>query len=1094
MYILIAAALAISLFITAAPAQKVSANPGLSEWDMVSTPTVEGWVLAPESTIIDFAVGANGTVAYSIVYTDYFLDHPDCVECTGCTPEPEGPYYLLKSTDSAATWKSITKGIKAEIDKKGLGNITELEAVACDADNPDFVAVALNVSAGSLHVFISNDGGSTFRDTGEVDLDGAYDLEVSPAVDNVHDIAIGGYAGSEGKIFRNQAIGGIGTGWEDTSTSLYPGWQSCSWVEDIQFSPSWSTDHGILAVTVYQNASYDVYLQTGIWGDTEAWNNDAISIDAVPIVTGVSNVDYETAGITLPTDYKATDKNKRCVWVWVNYYDDVDGWVGVIFRVEYTSASAISVDPIGMQIDGNPELTNVSYLGTIASGKAIVGLLYGEQECCAGVQVYRKSDITDMDTCPSCLPWEPACKPPTGVYGMAAFFVSPTKAYAVALGNKGYYDEGAWSVSWEDDTTDVGEVWNQLSLIDTNIDYLSDVAVSPDCNKMWLVSINLGGREKQEYCGCDSVWLKAVNLPEAAEYSGKWLRTWTGQLTSTFADDGEPEWGLLRLPPDGITGNLTADEIAGETVYLVDYYTNTVYWDTVETLGCWDHCNAPKLTNIVDLAVKDASTIYALDANGMVAMSDDLCNWHTPVDSLVCGYTIAVHGDYVLVGGDNGDVSYSDDGGATFTLLEDVSDNGYVTVAFDSYFDDNNVIYAALADSDDNGIYRWVIGTSTEWEDIGAEPYDYTGLVVSNADGNPFTTAETGGVLYASYVNGEQWYDDDSEYTYSGVARLLNPAADISCEKCVWWDYLVVGLNIHQGFDAWPDALKICGCLDPDSNTKLFAIDDYHHDGYDMCKGEDGTVWTFEDCYAKKAPSIISPVDGFLVPASCFCDNMPFTLKWDAVCDACDYYVQIAMDEDFTELVGGGDFDVTGLSAVVDNILTCEVTYYWRVMAYQAGTGQYISSWWSPTRSVTVAPAGGAGVTLITPEAGAADVARTKLAFTWSKVASADKYEWVLSKNADLSSPVESQSALTKTAYTCTKTLEYDTPYYWQVTAYKGDAVVSMSTVGTFRTVAETVPVEQVPAPTPFWVWVVIAIGAVLVIVVIVLIFRTRRV
>jgi hypothetical protein len=1121
MYILIAAALAISLFITAAPAQKVSANPGLSEWDMVSTPTVQGWVLAPESEIVDFAVGANGTVAYSIVYTNYFLDHPDCVECVGCNPdEPEGPYYLLKSTDSAATWKSITKGIKTEIDKKSLGNITELEAVACDADNPDFVAVALtvlNYTVSPLHVFISNDGGSTFRDTGEVGLDEAYDLEVSPAVDNVHDIAIGGYAGSDGKIFRNQAIGGIGTGWEDTSLSLYPGWQSCSWVEDIQFSPSWSEDHGILAVTGYYDGDYDVYLQTGIWGDTEAWNFDAISIDAVPIVTDVLNVDYETAGITLPTDYKATDKDKRCVWVWVNYYDGVD-WVGVIFRVEYTSASAISVEPIGMQINGNPELANVSYLGTIASGKAIVGLLYGEEECCAGVQVYRKSDITDMDTCPSCLPWEPACKPPTGVHDMVAFFVSPTKAYAVALWNDdgygGPYDEGAWSVSWEDDPTDVGEVWNQLSLIDTRIDYLSDVAVSPDCNKMWLVSIFDEGEDgERQYCvGCDSVWLKATDLPEAAEYSGKWLRTWTGRLLGERAGEGKgKEWGLLRLPPDGMTGNLTADEIAGETVYLVDYGTTTVYWDTVETLGCWDHCSASKLLDIVDLAVKDASTTYALASDGKVAMSDEYaCNWHTPVDSLVCGYTIAVNGDYVLVGGRNGDVSYSDDGGATFTLLEDVGDDGdLVTVAFDSYFDDNNVIYAALA-KDTNpttgGIYRWVIDESENWTDLQAwHGVVYTGLVLSNADGNPFTTAETGGVLYASYIG---W---DGECGKTGVARCLTPAAEISCEQCVEWDYLDESnpddLFYNCGgdfmdFEAWPDALKICGCLSPDSNAKLFALDDGWD--YDMCKGEDGTVWTFEDCYAKKAPSLKSPADGFSAPAGCaYCENLPFTLKWDAVCDACDYDIQIAMDEDFTELVGydvgeeyGGPdvLRTTGLAYVVTGGLTSEVTYYWRVRAHEAGTGQRIHSWWSDVRSVTVAPAGGAGVNLVTPEAGATDVVRTKLAFTWSKVASATKYEWVLSKNADLSSPVESQSGLTKTAYTCTKTLEYDTPYYWQVTAYKGDAAISASTIGTFRTVAETVPVTPVTAPTPFWVWVVIAIGAVLVIVVIVLIFRTRRV
>jgi hypothetical protein len=1101
MYILIAAALAISLFITAAPAQKVSANPGLSEWDKVSTPTVQGWVLAPESYIIDFAVAAGGEVAYAIVYSEY----TECPPCDGCTPELEGPYYLLKSTDSAATWKSITKGIKAEIDKKGLGNITELVAVACDAADPDFVAVALNVSEGSLHVFISNDGGSTFRDTGEVALDEVGDLEVSPAVDNIRDIAIGGQASGVGKIFRCVAIGGIGTGWQDTSLpALYPGWQSCDWVEDIQFSPSWAADKGVLAVTVDQNASYDVYLQTGIWGDTEAWNNDAISIDAVLVAT-VDN--YYGAGITLPTDYKATDKNKRYAWVWVNSATE-----GVIYRVKYpTSSPPPTVNAIGMQIEGNPWLTNVSYLGTIASGKAIAGLLYGEQECCAGVQVYRKSDIVDMDTCPTCVPWEPACKPPTGVYGMAAFYVSPTKAYAVALWNDGPYDEGAWSVSWEDDTTDVGEVWNQLSLIDTWIDYLSDVAVSPDCNKMWLVSIFDEG--ERQYCGCDSVWLKAADLTEAPEYSGKWLRTWSGRLLGERVGEQKgKEWGLLRLPPDGITGNLTTDEEKGETVYLVDYGTTTVYWDTVETLGCWEDCNANKLINIVDLAVKDASTTYALASDGKVAMSDEYaCNWHTPVDSLVCGYTIAVHGDYVLVGGRNGDVSYSDDGGATFTLLEDVGDDGdLVTVAFDSYFDDNNVIYAALAKDTtptSGGIYRWVIGTSTEWTDLHAwHGVVYTGMVLSNAEGNPMTSAETGGVLYASFIG---W---DGSCGKTGVARCLTPAAEISCEQCVEWDYLMESdpddwfynddtycSGDFVDFEAWPDALKICGCLEPDSNSKLFALDNGWD--YDMCKAEDGTVWTFEDCYAKKAPTLKSPIDGFTVPASCYCDNLPFTLKWDAVCDACDYDIQIALDEDFNDVVAS-DYEehgqyvlgATGLSYVVTGGLTCEVTYYWRVRAHEAGTGQVIHSWWSDAQSVTIAPAGGAGVTLITPEAGATDVARTKLAFTWSKIASADKYEWVLSKNADLSSPVESKDSLTTEAYTCTKTLDYDTPYYWQVTAYKGDAAVSASTVGTFRTVAETVPVTPITAPTPFWVWVVIAIGAVLVIVVIVLIFRTRRV
>ena len=105
-------------------------------------------------------------------------------------------------------------------------------------------------------------------------------------------------------------------------------------------------------------------------------------------------------------------------------------------------------------------------------------------------------------------------------------------------------------------------------------------------------------------------------------------------------------------------------------------------------------------------------------------MSDDhgaSLSWTDAVDSEVKnGWTIAVHGDDILVGGEDGDVSYSDDGGETFTALENVddesTDSGHVTVAFDTYFDTNNTIYAAVAMAvNDNGIYLWVIGESEEW-------------------------------------------------------------------------------------------------------------------------------------------------------------------------------------------------------------------------------------------------------------------------------------------------------------------------------------------------------------------------------------------
>ncbi|MCK5181207.1 MAG: hypothetical protein KAQ73_01585, partial [Dehalococcoidia bacterium] len=346
---------------------------------------------------------------------------------------------------------------------------------------------------------------------------------------------------------------------------------------------------------------------------------------------------------------------------------------------------------------------------------------------------------------------------------------------------------------------------------------------------------------------------------------------------------------------------------------------------------------------------------------------------------------------------------------------------------------------------------------------------------------------ETGGVLYASFV-----YYNDVDVT--GVARYLTPAEDKVCKDCGDWDYLVEGLTVdEEEFDAWPHALKICGCLTPDSNTRLFAIDAWA--GYDMEDYEYGAVWTFQDCYSKGAPDITTPADGETIAAGCTeCESVPITFRWDRMCDACSYNLQIALDEDFMELVteihiGGDDYEEGDAPSYMEiEDLMPEYTYYWRVQAADAETGQYIRSWWSETQSFTIAPGRGAGVNLIAPEGGATGLPVGGIGFSWSDVTTADEYDFVLSANADLSSPIATEEGLTGTAAAYTGTLDYETPYFWQVMALKDGAVISTSTLGTFTTVAEgEEPVTPEPLATPVWVWVIIAIGAVLVIVVIVL-------
>jgi hypothetical protein len=1202
MYILVAVALAIGLFITAAPASRVSSANGdvKAEWDTVDTPTLEGWVLAPESVIVDYALASAGEVAYAIIFgydEDWDIDD----------------YYLLKSDDGAATWADLTDKLDDVIDPDDLGidYINELVLVATDWEDPDFVAVAVwwwdnsdVVTPWTLSVLFSTDGGEAFEDAGEVE-DGIYfsavdrvsDLVVSLEVDGERDIAIGGRGSDDSAaLFRCTVTGDSAGAWEDAT--LYDGWDNVDLpandpvddiysflITDLIFSPSWETDRTILAVTVapFGRAGYngdlwweaDVHLQTGVWGETNAaWNEEAGLAPAVlvledvylPIWLGPLDI-RAIAGVTLPLDYSGTDTDTRVCWVWVNFYTDVArpttpiGSFGEIFRVRDDA-----VDSVDTQIMDMPWLTNVSYLGTIAEGKAIAGVLADSadyplddvdlmKEPCEGVQVYRNAGITNMEIC--CLEWDKACKPPTGRFAMAVSYVSEDKAYAVALGGVFDYEEGAWSVSFDD-----GDTWNQLSLVDTYIHYVSDVAVSPDCNKMFLVTVNTDQRGS----GCDSVWVHADEFPEAgySEYSGHWLRTWCGQLEGSWFETDD-EGGLLRLAPE---------ETTGDTVYLVDIGTDTIYYNDLETLACWDRGTAT-IDDIVDLAVADEATIYALDFEGDVAMSDDhgkTLTWTDPVASEVeHGWSIAVHSNnvtHILVGSAwDGEVSYCDDFLAEepeFTLLDETvpieyqeyedsdmydADNGHTTVAFDTYFDENDTIYAAMeawyGPNSAGGIYSWVMAESEDWTDLGAyHDRGYTGVVPSFDDtGNPFTSPETGGVLYASYV-----YWDSGQYSETGVARSLAPITEEAlCESCPSeWDYLYVGIEDGAGFEATPDALKICGCLDASSNTKLFAIDlwyDYNMVdgtyGYEDYAGWDvgGAVWTFEDCYAKKAVELTSPIDSFRVLTSaCGCCNAPFTIKWDRVCDACGYEIQFAYDAEFTQpyepLTPDGDklsIDLArylpgteigpAAAANPSAFIGCgflpETTYYWRVRAIEAGTGQMIRSWWSEPLSFTVAPvAERAAIELVAPAPGALNVPPKNTGFSWNLLATADAFDWVLSKNADLSAPVSSKTGLTDTATTYAGTLDYGTTYYWQVTAYNDGAAVSTSSVGTFTTAptgAFCCPVdglcfdteaalkahndaEHAQPMTPYWVWVVIAIGAVLVIVVIVLIFRTRRV
>jgi hypothetical protein len=1036
------------------------------------------------------------------------------------------------------------------------------------------------------------------------------------------------------RVWRYDAGGYWSAYWADTSN--YDGWEPCDAIVDLEFSPNFDVDDTLMVLCIDdvngadvpshfendddylddadQNDFWGYKVQAATWNSIDAWNGEA-EFDGYPVV--IRNDDYEivcggiewlgwdefgsmirhAGDIDLPVDFMGDDNSERKYMVAVNgvewnmLADEAIDDGGFLFWVENTTISLELLDH-----EDNPYIASIDYHGNVdMEGRTLVGLMFpkdwrwqeigewldsdleGRLPCCTGVQVLR-SETTDV-CCPD---WDWSCKPPSGQY-MAVVMMTPDGdwAYAATRGESRlaeyqsfwgeWSDESAFSISGHEG--ELGESWNQSALIDTDIDFISDVAVttntggddecSPSCACIYLATINhadeIGGGAppgllvEGKVCGCDSIW-------RSCDGGDTWLRIWHKELQGDPMDPDEMcywpvgseyhvEWMILGLAPE--------EQDDPMTIYMADLGTETIWQSEASGdaccpagLGCWTDRNTGLDADggIADFAVLDADTLYVVAFNGdMVKSTTKGRHWSSQEDTKVddddeeMAHDIIAMGDWVVVGGDKGTVSYSDDGGDSFSVLDDIG-AGEVHLAFDSYFDDNGYVYAAVA-CGDNGIYRTTIDDA-DFEDMEAcDGLCFWGIVVSDGGGNPETSASTGGVLYATYTGAE-----GGDCGYSGVARILNPASS-SCCGSHFWDYLFDNLWSGAQFANQPTNIAICGDASGGAST-VWAIEtrgveyDSYYEGWNACYTEftdsnRGRLWKFNDVFGKGGPELIGVADGATIPSDpCDCVNEDFVLEWDRICDACEYDIEIALDEGFKHKVWttgticdtwpsvgciAHEFCIEGVldngcndtgtfykpsdpcvpSIVVpQGTLDCGQEYWWRVRARFAETGEAYRSWWSDKWSFTVAVGPGGAIQLTAPDDGASNVPLENIVFTWTAVADATSYELIVS---DASGAEVASNSGDATSFVLGSKLDYDSSYMWQVNAMKGSNVISESGTSTFRTMSPHPPpppeypetVINFPEPvtgTPTWVWVVIALAAVLIIVIIVLIFRTRRV
>jgi hypothetical protein len=1125
------------------------ADPGVCKWDYLVTPLV---------------VPTRNDIVHCSELHDMAVGNDD--KTIVVTARTTNNRFYYSSNDgrsfSGSKWNALNREPQWPAGAR-------VYSVAIAPDDPKFYAVTSDVAGGvgPREVWVTRDTGSNWELT-NLNLPAGETIrciDISVDYGGKRDIAVGTVTGTgAGRLIVIQSIGL--SGWQVQNTVPLGAVDFFA----LKFSPSYSSDASLAVVFADANATYYNIAQRDLDQNTTlSWAFTTLGIEVRDPTWGTnSSPSFATlnkADLELPSDFSGQAASLRRAYISVDSYGaagkastDRDG----IFRIDDTTAYTLMDTSNVVQ----KSIYSIAYFGSYASGKLLAGERMGSA-CTATVPTWFTDSPT---TCP--IPcWYPALKPTTGAanqgacaLGVGAAVVSwnsTGKLGLVITGSQAVTTVAGWFNIWlaasvcDDESAfaisrNNGETWNQLALIDTTIDQLTDVQPTPDCKTVYLASVS---RNQAPSCSdFDSVWRSSSNAdvvsPLPANPIGDyWERVFT-HVTAPDCTYAQTDAAILRLVP------YCADP-SGQIVAWGVYDHNHIFTHGV---AAWspdfgDYWASITVRDpIQDFTFESQTVMYFLNPDGGVQkMPYTGTAWSTAlstVDSIIYGaHSIAAFPEgKVLVGAATGyhaslyAVSYAlnfNTDNPSFTVQSMAGRTpfyGDVHVAFDINFSDTNTYFA----NDENylllggSVYRNNPQAQSRWSD--SDMLDAAnGAVGCFTYGDPQTglvLGFTGGALYSSYwepVLTDGVVTDNS----SGVYRTIpadargnfGPLSGMP-KPGIAWDDLRQGLDrapLSVEFTLQPTALKACGCCSLDTDSTLYAIDNANYN----VTNRRGLVWAFTDCLAKRGPALVTE-DKTLIG----CDPVSgraqeVNLCWEQLCVADAYDIEIGKDADFTIKVidwvtenqctgflepadlqtpcvyfpAGGEAFTLGSTIAAWGNLECGHTYYWRVKVRECATQQVIRSPWSEVRSFTV-KAGlpvvspYLGLKLLAPNNGCLGCPVQPVSFSWSPFKETTKYKFQLATDSGMTQLVRDVD-LPTTAYEYYDTLDYSTNYFWRVQAVE-PAPSDWSATFSFQTEAKPVPVETTagPTPTPVWVWVVIAIGAILVIVTLVLIFKTRRV
>lgn len=1067
-------------------AQQVLALPRILLWGIVDTPApgLASNIIVP-SEIDCLALGTDDNTFYAV-------DIPN--------------RQVYKSTDAGVTWPNtynLTGGLTTAGANLPAWNI----AVA--PDNVDFVVAITDGTGapnGPKNVFISTDGGQNWQNT---------NLPPLPLNEYISCVAISPQYTSSNRYVAIATRNGAGGGRVFTIKS--PGtnaWinqtlpPSLNWIPGdvvaLKFSPSYVSDNSIVIVFASPSGFYLNIGTHDIIANRTTWRSGLgfpVKITSPSDNRSPTNAQIITADLELPSDFSGSDPGAlRRYFLSYDARDAGTAYFSGIFRVDNTVAVPLMYSTSLIAAPDN-RIASISYWGSYGNGKLIAG----------EVTTDATKGLADIWLCLNPFTTAPypgwklgnALKSPTGggnsgrTNALVTWSTAGSNAYcgtgSADLSQPGtawvagqwpiglwsgvfVLDESAFSVS-----LDGGNIWNQISLIDTEVTRLTDVAVmevpedSLEYGVLYLASINTNGAVVTNF---DSIWRSTSN-----PLSQRWERI----LCTPTANTGI----LLRLNPrlettveKSTQTKQSAEVKRSKVIVYAERFRDKMCYSADE--GQFWQILYPSC-KINDFTLASDQAIYILEDFHVIkgTLKDATWTWSSRLFTglTTLGHTITTplknpqatntkvtnnegNEDWVIVGSEMlGEVAWADfsKGAVKFEPPSDLRKRlpveGDVHIVADEQFEVNHTIYAASRSVSGAKIYRWIIGKSKEWDRLEPPNSDFYGL------------EQRSGVLYGAF--------DITTLPRAGADRTLYPRTPVP--PPLEWDDLTEGLTNDVRFTREPSGLKIS----TRTENSLWAIDDRNFNW--AANPKTGCLWGYTDTLAKNGPWTTAPASGDSIPADPVTGRAnEVNFAWRQLSYTLGYELQIAKDDTFTlgVLIDETIVPANPLSparVLFPGLLEASHKYFWRVRSRSATTGEFIRSPWSATMYFTVmaglpVQAKHLGPVLLQPPNNCTSCSPSP-AFSWSPMFQATQYEFVLARNATLTQIVDTATVPT-TAYQYNGKLDKET-YYWQVKAVK-PMISEASPIGCFTVASENVPASTIPLgisdPLELAIWIGIII------------------